>query len=216
MRWGGDEVGVVLTRNELWLLLNALTGADLPAVDWEGNRLEPWVVGELRARLQAALRPDPLSDVEERPVIRVDSELGRSLAAAGVRPLVIEDGYDLGSLIAVCGERGWGAEVRLPVGSGPRTPAEAVVRNGEAGEFVGLERPVVALARALLGALDAKGSVGAKPAKEGGSDRAFEEHVIWADSINPGEREETVRKMAGQGWELVVEEGGRLVFRRLA
>src|SRR5680860_915875 len=130
MRWGGDEVGVVLTRNEVWLLLHALAGSKLPAVDWEGNALEPWVVGELRARLQAALRPDPLSDVEERPIIRLDSDMGRSLAMAEVRPLVIEDGYDLGSLFAACAERGWGATLTLPVGGGVETPAQAKVTVG--------------------------------------------------------------------------------------
>lgn len=186
MRWGSDDIGVVLTRNEIWLLLHALAEASVPPVDWEGNRVEPWVVGELRSRLQSALRPEPLSDVEERPVIRLDSEMGRSLAQAGVRPLVLSDGYDLGSLVAACAERGWGVELRLPVGAGPVTPAEAVVTVGKGQEatdegkgqrangkgdedvpptddgsrtaaheprsFVGLERPVVALARALLGA----------------------------------------------------------------
>ncbi|MBX3069830.1 MAG: hypothetical protein KF883_04960 [Thermomicrobiales bacterium] len=152
MRWGSDDIGVVLTRNEIWLLLHALAEAKAPAVDWEGNRVEPWVVGELRSRLQAALRPEPLSDVEERPIIRLDSEMGRSLAQAGVRPLVLSDGYDLGSLVAACAERGWGCDVHLPTGAGPMTPAEAVVRAPGGEEFVGLERPVVALARAVIGA----------------------------------------------------------------
>jgi hypothetical protein len=244
MRWGGDEVGVVLTRNEVWLLLNALEGARLPAVDWEGNALEPWVAGELRARLQAALRPDPLSDVEERPIIRLDSDMGRSLAMAEVRPLVIEDGYDLGSLFAACAERGWGATLTLPVGGGVSTPAEAVVtvdgemgrrgdgedeggkaerRIGEKGndngrrqrEFVGLERPVVAFARALVGACFADGPHPQPLFREGeGSTRAFDEHVIFADAIAPGERERTIERMAGRGWELVRDDGEKLVFRR--
>ncbi|CAN5869660.1 hypothetical protein BH24CHL4_BH24CHL4_02720 [soil metagenome] len=263
MRWGGDEVGVVLTRNEVWLLLHALAGARLPAVDWEGNALEPWVVGELRARLQAALRPDPLSDVEERPIIRLDSDMGRSLAMAEVRPLVIEDGYDLGSLFAACAERGWGAELRLPVGGGVETPAEAVVTVGTGHwalgtgeqaavsgqrEFVGLERPVVAFARALVGAAGDEGtghwalgtgydegkgqrakdkgdeaasgealipgpSSNAGRQKNGGQ-REFDEHVIFSDGIAPGERDATVARMAARGWELVRDEGERMVFRR--
>jgi hypothetical protein len=236
MRWGGDEVGVVLTRNEVWLLLNALEGARLPAVDWEGNALEPWVAGELRARLQAALRPDPLSDVEERPIIRLDSDMGRSLAMAEVRPLVIEDGYDLGSLFAACAERGWGATLTLPVGGGVSTPAEAVVTvdsetaSGQDGEnedtraFVGLERPVVAFARALVGAVFAsgprrqvrEGATAATSLRGGESSRTFDEHVIFSDAIAPGERERTIERMAGRGWELVREDGERLVFRRVA
>jgi len=280
MRWGGDEVGVVLTRNEVWLLLNALAGAKLPAVDWEGNALEPWVVGELRSRLQAALRPDPLSDLEERPIIRLDSDMGRSLAMAGVRPLVIEDGYDLGSLFAACAERGWGATLTLPVGGGVETPAQAkvtvgnrqwakgnsdesqaVVRvpqavdrgpqdgdgprptNDDSRDFVGLERPVVAFARALVGAAfsaqaadrgpravgrgpQADESDGLRPTNDGlrptndgprptnDGPRSFDEHMIFADAIAPGERDKTIQRMAMRGWELVGEEDGEMVFRR--
>jgi hypothetical protein len=230
MRWGGDAVGLVLTRNEVWLLLNALEGARLPAVDWEGNALEPWVAGELRERLQAALRPDPLSDVEERPIIRLDSDMGRSLAMAEVRPLVLEDGYDLGSLFAACAERGWGATLTLPVGGGVETPAEARVTvssqqpaASSQQTFVGLERPVVAFARALVGACFAElphpqgrhgGTAPTSLAGEG-SPRAFDEHVIFSDAIAPGERERTIERMAGRGWELVRDEGERLVFRRV-
>ncbi|MGE3798878.1 MAG: hypothetical protein AB7G88_13685, partial [Thermomicrobiales bacterium] len=188
MRWGSDDIGVVLTRNEIWLVLHALAEAAPPAVDWEGNRVEPWVIGELRARLQAALQPDALGDVEERPIVRLDSEMGQSLAQAGVRPLVLSDGYDLGSLMAGCAERGWGAEVRLPVGAGPKTPAEAVVsrgtgqRAGGTGEdgsdldvprsFVGLERPVVALARAMIGAAEGTGHWAPGNREEGKGQRA--------------------------------------------
>jgi hypothetical protein len=247
MRWGSDEVGIVLTRNEIWLLLHALAESRLPLIDWEGNSLEPWVVGELKSRLQAALHPDPLSDVEERPIIRLDSDMGRSLAMANVRPQVIEDGYDLGSLFAACAERGWGAELRLPAGGGPSTPAEAVVtvgigsRSGSGAakpqQFVGLERPVVAFARALVGAAfcgdeeqksrENRSSGEAQPiGLESNTDRQdarssstnagrdTDEHLIYLDAIAPGERESTIDRMAKRGWDLVKEADGRLVFRR--
>ena len=32
MNWGQDSVGVVLTRNEIWLLLHALTAGPKPAL----------------------------------------------------------------------------------------------------------------------------------------------------------------------------------------
>jgi hypothetical protein len=238
MRWGSDDIGVVLTRNEIWLLLHALAEAKAPAVDWEGNRVEPWVVGELRSRLQAALRPEPLSDVEERPIIRLDSEMGRSLAQEGVRPLVLSDGYDLGSLVAACAERGWGCDVHLPTGAGPMTPAEAVVRTPGGEEFVGLERPVVALARAVIGA--GSGSLTPGPSPDRGKsltpdpspdrgtsltpspspDRGrgesgtFEEYVVPAEGINAGERERLIRLMGDEGWELVREDEAGVRFRR--
>ncbi len=221
MRWGGDDVGVVLSRGEVWLLLNALASAPTPAVDRDGLELEPWVVGELKARLQAAMRPDPVSDIEERPIVRLDSDMGRSLAAAGVRSMAIEGGYDLGSLIEACSARGWGVELRLPAGSVPSTPMEAVVIvGGESGRraFVGLERPVVALARALIAALGSDESGDVHKASKGdglAGERDFEEYVIRADAINPGERDSTITAMAGEGWELVVDDGEGLVFRRM-
>jgi hypothetical protein len=233
MRWGSNEVGIVLTRNEIWLLLHALTDARAPSVDWEGSPVEPWVVGELRARLQQALRPEAVSDVEERPVIGLDSDMGRTLASAAVRPLVLSDGYDLGSLFAACAERGWGASLTLPVGASSRTPAEARVLRpagvtGNAGaastdirEFVGLERPVVAFARALVGAAfdasanAADASTGASGEREtGASDRGYDEHVIHAEAMNPGERESAIERMATRGWEVVRDDHREIVFRR--
>lgn len=220
MRWGSDDVGLVLTRNEIWLLLHALADAKTPAVDWEGNRVEPWVVGELHSRLQSALRPEPLSDVEERPVISLDSEMGRSLAQAGVRPLVLSDGYDLGSLLAACADRGWGATLSLPVGGGPMTPAEAVVTVGndrsESGEspaehFVGLERPVVAMARALIGAVGSRPEA-IPPASP--DRRSADEYIVPAAAINPGERHHLIQTMTAQGWEFTGETDRGLIFRR--
>lgn len=247
MRWGNDEVGVVLTRNEIWLLLNALAAGPLPSVGWDGTDVEPWVVGELRARLQAALDPDSVSDVEQRPIIRLDSDMGRSLAIAGIKPMVIPDGYDLGTLFAACAERGWGAELRLPLGASAQTPADAVVRakrvdeDGQerSAEYVGVERPVVALTRAVLGALIGEpepaaeesgiptkvgpGAPGSSSSREPRLSRdvpeaTYEEHVIFADALPPREKEPTIAQMARTGWELVADEGphqgGRLVFRR--
>lgn len=244
MRWGHDEVGVVLTRNEIWLLLNALAAGALPSVGWDGSEVEPWVYGELRARLQAALDPDSVSDVEQRPIIRLDSDMGRSLASAGIKPMLIPDGYDLGTLFAACAERGWGAELRLPLGASRQTPADAIVRTKQVSdegetvtaEFVGVERPVVALTRAVLGALLAQPSTRADEASDQDASRSespgshgaplsrenpeatYDEHVIFAHALPPREKEPTIAQMAKKGWELVVEEGpredGRLVFRR--
>lgn len=224
MKWGGDRVGVVLTRNEVWLLLNALSSTSAPSVDRDGNRLEPWVVGELAKRLQRAMHPDPVSDVEERPIIRVDSDMGRSLAAAGIKPQVIEDGYDVGTLISECARRGLGLELRLPTGAGVETPVEVRITAGnghhassEGGdEFIGLERPVVALARALLGAMQREHVFTDGPAES--SEREFEEHVIYENAIAPGERDQTIAEMLEGGWEIVTDDSegfdGRILFRR--
>jgi hypothetical protein len=165
MNWGRETVGVVLTRNEIWLLLHALTAGPKPALGWDGSDLEPWVIGELQQRLRDALNPEPVKDVELRPVIRLDSEMGQNLVLEGIKPLVTSDAYDLGTLFHACTERGWGAEVILPPGSIDSTPATAVVRvkknDGSGSEeevsYRGVERPVVALARALIAALVAAG-----------------------------------------------------------
>lgn len=161
MNWGEDSVGVVLTRNEIWLLLHALTAGPKPALSWDGRELEPWVIGELQRRLREALNPEPVKDVEIRPVIRLDSEMGQNLVLEEIKPLVTADAFDLGTLFHACAQRGWGAEVTLPPGSIESTPATATVRvkhqrengAGEEVAYVGVERPVVALARALIAAL---------------------------------------------------------------
>lgn len=158
MKWGDDAVGVVLTRNEIWLLLHALSAGPKPLLGWDGSELEPWVIGELQRRLREVLRPETVKDVDLRPVIRIDSEMGQNLVIEGIRPLVTSDAYDLGTLFHACAERAWGAEVVLPPGAIDSTPATAIVRvkAGESGEIVayrGVERPVVALARALIAAL---------------------------------------------------------------
>lgn len=169
MRWGQDNVGVVLTRNEIWLLLHALSTGPKPVLGWDGRDLEPWVIGELQRRLREALSPEPVKDVEIRPVIRLDSEMGQNLVLEGIRPMVVEDAFDLGTLFHACAQRGWGAEVALPPGSIESTPATATVRvkrdDGAGGEqevsYVGVERPAIALARALIAAL-----VSAEPAEQ--------------------------------------------------
>jgi hypothetical protein len=160
MKWGDDAVGVVLTRNEIWLLLHALSAGPKPVLGWDGSELEPWVIGELQRRLKEVLRPETVKDVDVRPVIRIDSEMGQNLVLEGIRPMVTSDAYDLGTLFHACAERAWGAEVVLPPGAIDSTPATAVVRvktdaeNGsEVVAYRGVERPVVALARALIAAL---------------------------------------------------------------
>jgi hypothetical protein len=161
MKWGQDAVGVVLTRNEIWLLLHALTAGPKPALGWDGRDLEPWVIGELQRRLREALNPEPVKDVEIRPVIRLDSEMGQNLVLEDISPLVTADAFDLGTLFHACSQRGWGAEVVLPPGAIGSTPATATVRvkrdDGAGVEteesYIGVERPVIALARALIAAL---------------------------------------------------------------
>lgn len=219
MRWGDDQVGLVLTRNEIWLLLHALSAGPRPAVGWDGSPLEPWAVGELRLRLQSALQPEPLGAVDRRPIIDLDSDMGRTLASAGVLPLIVDDGFDLGSLIAACAERGWGMHLGLPVGATSVTPADAAVttqtERGELRTHTGLERPVVALARAFIAAWMESSQHGAPPRPELGPD----EYAIYLDSIGPGDKMDTIRRMQRQGWELVLDESGRpdgrLIFRKI-
>ncbi|MGH2534748.1 MAG: hypothetical protein ACRDJW_21015 [Thermomicrobiales bacterium] len=227
-----------MSRNEVWLLLHALGAAAPPAVGRDGESLEPWVLGDLREKLRDVLQPDPVRDVDQRPIITVDSDLGRGLAAAGIKPLVVADGYDVGSLFAACAERGWGAELKLPRGANPATPATAIVRArrdrgpGESDEatYIGLERAVVALARALTGALvgaraeedlaaaGVLSSAAATAAPAPAPADRYDEHVIYGNTIGSEMKQDVIARMARQGWELVLDEGkgpnDRLVFRR--
>jgi hypothetical protein len=176
-------------------------------------------VGELRLRLQSALNPEPLGAVDQRPIIDLDSDMGRTLAAAGVMPLVTDDGFDLGAIVAACAERGWGAQVSIPLGSTPVTPADATVttRNakGEPQVHTGLERPVVALARAFIAAWMESSQFGQPERPEVEPDQ----YVIYLDSVGPGDKPETIERMKRQGWELVLDETGqpeaRLIFRKV-
>lgn len=219
MQWGNEPVGLVLSRNEIWLLLHALTAGPRPAVGWDGSPLEPWAAGELRLRLQSALNPEPLGAVDQRPIIDLDSDMGRTLAAAGVMPLITDDGFDLGAIVAACAERGWGAQVSIPLGSTSVTPADATVttRNdkGDAQLHTGLERPVVALARAFIAAWMEASQFGAPARPEIGPDQ----YVIYLDSVGPGDKPETIERMKRQGWELILDESGqpdaRLIFRKV-
>lgn len=219
MQWGEEPVGLVLSRNEIWLLLHALTAGPHPAVGWDGTPLEPWAVGELRLRLQSALNPEPLGAVDQRPIIDLDSDMGRTLAAAGVLPLITDDGFDLGAIVAACADRGWGAQVSIPLGATPVTPADATVtiRNeqGEPRAHTGLERPVVALARAFIAAWMEAGQLAAPIRPEAASDQ----YVIYLDSVGPGDKPETIERMKRQGWELIFDESGqpdaRLIFRKV-
>ena len=219
MQWGDEPVGLVLSRNEIWLLLHALTAGPRPAVGWDGSPVEPWAAGELRLRLQSALNPEPLGAVDQRPIIDLDSDMGRTLAAAGVMPLVTDDGFDLGAIVAACAERGWGVQVSLPLGATPVTPADAAVtmRNpdGDPQVYTGLERPVVALARAFIAAWMETSQFAAPVRPEATPDQ----YVIYLDSVGPGDKEATIGRMKRQGWELVLDETGqpeaRLIFRNV-
>ncbi len=219
MQWGDEPVGLVLSRNEIWLLLHALTAGPRPAIGWDGTPLEPWAMGELRLRLQTALDPEPLGSVDQRPIIDLDSDMGRTLAAAGVLPLITDDGFDLGAIVAACAERGWGARLSIPLGATAVTPADAIVTTrddtGEQRTYTGLERPVVALARAFIAAWMEYDRAGAPARPEIGPDQ----YAIFLDSIGPGEKPETIERMRQQGWELVLDESGqpdaRLIFRQV-
>lgn len=219
MQWGDEPVGLVLSRNEIWLLLHALTAGPRPAVGWDGSPVEPWAAGELRLRLQSALNPEPLGAVDQRPIIDLDSDMGHTLAAAGVMPLVTDDGFDLGAIVAACAERGWGAQISIPLGATQVTPADAVVttRNahGESQVHTGLERPVVALARAFIAAWMEMSQFSGPERLDVGPDH----YVIYLDSVGPGDKPETIARMKRQGWELVIDETGqlnaRLIFRNI-
>ncbi len=222
--------GLALSQAEIWLLLHALKRAEAPAIGWDGNPLEPWTLGELGAKLRRALSPEAIASGEARPAIVRDSQMGRDLERFGITPLVAQDVFDIGSLIDACARRGWGVELNLPTGASQETPASArvtVAGSGDEATFVGLEEPVVALARALIGALVATGGV---PASTGGGepapldstgqigDERYEEQVIWATAIQQGRKPRVIAKMARDGWELVRDEGNgpgdQLVFRR--
>jgi len=134
-------------------------------------------------------------------------------------PLVTDDGFDLGAIVAACADRGWGAHVSIPLGATPVTPADAAVttRNerGEAQVHTGLERPVVALARAFIAAWMESSQLGEPPRPVVEADQ----YAIYLDSVGPGDKPETIERMKRQGWELMLDESGqpdgRLIFRKV-
>jgi hypothetical protein len=219
---GDAQTGLVLTRNEIWLLLHALAETTAPALRWDGNDLEPWEVGELQRKLRSALQAEPVDSIEAAVIVPIDSELGAELLGADFGRLALSQAFDLGSLVAACADRGWGIALELPRGANARTPANVTVRVQEGDrEFSALERPIVAVARAMLAAAASTSDVdGAIEA--GGSSPApathYDEYAISAASIQRGKVEETMARMAAQGWELVREEtsadGSRYIFRR--
>lgn len=236
MTRSGNLAGLVLSPNEIWLLLHALDSAEMPRIGWDGHGVDPWVVGELKAKLRTSLNPEKIAADERRPAIALDSQMGRDLANAGIRPLMVDDSFDIGSMFDACAQRGWGVELTLPRGAIAETPASAAVhvrREPSGGEetYVGLEQPAVALARALIGALVAtdahaeRASTARPDAGEGGlhstgkiGDHAYEEFSIYATGIQQGRKPTVIAQMAKDGWELVRDEGNnagdRLVFRR--
>jgi len=220
---GDSQTGVVLSRNELWLVLHALAGTTPPALRWDGNPLEPWEVGELQRKLRAALQGDSSESADPAFVTPIDSELGAELLGAGFDRRALSHAFDLGSLVAACADRGWGVRLELPRGGNARTPANATVSvHGTDGEleFSALERPVVAVARAMLAATAsvAGSPVTPEPSETTTPAPAYEEYAIASASIQRGKEEQTITRMAEQGWELVREEqtddGSRYVFRR--
>jgi hypothetical protein len=223
---GDSQAGVVLSRNELWLVLHALAGTTPPALRWDGNPLEPWEIGELQRKLRAALQGDSSDASDPSFVTPIDSELGAELLGAGFDRRALSHAFDLGSLVAACADRGWGVQLELPRGGNARTPANATVSvrsdDGEL-EFSALERPVVAVARAMLAA--AASTAGTESTSDlapelspAPAPAVYEEYTIASASIQRGKEEQTIALMAEQGWELVREEqhtdGARYVFRR--
>jgi hypothetical protein len=219
---GDAQTGLVLTRNEIWLLLHALAETTAPTLRWDGNDLEPWEVGELQRKLRGALQAEPVDSIEAAVIVPIDSELGAELLGADFGRLALSQAFDLGSLVAACADRGWGIALELPRGANARTPANVTVRVQEGDrEFSALERPIVAVARAMLaaaaststpeGAIDATSAAAPVVAH-------YDEYAISAASIQRGKEEETMARMAAQGWELVREEtsadGSRYIFRR--
>jgi len=220
---GDSQAGVVLSRNELWLVLHALAGATPPALRWDGNPLEPWELGELQRKLRAALQGDASDAADSAFVTPIDSELGAELLGAGFDRRALSHAFDLGSLVADCADRGWGVRLELPRGGNARTPANATVSvrgaDGEL-EFSALERPVVAVARAMLAAAASVAIAPTAPELPATTipAPAYEEYAIASASIQRGKEEQTITRMTEQGWELVREEqtddGSRYVFRR--
>lgn len=221
---GDSQTGVVLSRNELWLVLHALAGVTAPALRWDGNPLEPWELGELQRKLRTALQGDPSAAADPGFVTPIDSELGAELLGAGFDRRALSHAFDLGSLVAACADRGWGVRLELPRGGNARTPANATVSVRGAGgeqEFSALERPVVAVARAMLAAAASVAGGSAAPELPPAATPApagYEEYAIASASIQRGKEEQTITRMTDQGWELVREEptedGSRYVFRR--
>ena len=76
---GDAQTGLVLTRNEIWLLLHALAETTAPTLRWDGNDLEPWEVGELQRKLRGALQAEPVDSIEAAVIVPIDSELGAEL-----------------------------------------------------------------------------------------------------------------------------------------
>jgi hypothetical protein len=219
---GNAQSGVVLTRNEIWLLLHALAETTAPALRWDGNDLEPWEMGELQRKLRGALQAEPVEAIESAVIVPIDSELGAELLGADFERQALSQAFDLGSLFAACADRGWGLTLEMPRGANARTPASATVRvHEDEREFTALERPIVAVARAMLAAAASTASTPPDPtASTPQAVVRYEEYAISAASIQRGREEETIARMEEQGWELVREEstgdGSRYIFRRPA
>ncbi|MGH2550438.1 MAG: hypothetical protein ACRDHN_13675 [Thermomicrobiales bacterium] len=222
---GDSQSGVVLSRNELWLLLHALSGATAPGLRWDGNPLEPWELGELQRKLRSALHGEASESSDPSFVAPIDSELGAELLGAGFDRRAMSHAFDLGSLVAACADRGWGVALELPRGGNVRTPSSATVSvHGPDGDldFSALERPIVAVARAMLAAA---ATVAGNPelAVQSELNRdieagTYEEYSIASASIQRGKEEQTISRMSEQGWELVREEqtddGSKYIFRK--
>jgi hypothetical protein len=222
---GDSQSGVVLSRNELWLVLHALSGATAPGLRWDGNPLEPWELGELQRKLRSALHGEAAESSDPSFVAPIDSELGAELLGAGFDRRAMSHAFDLGSLVAACADRGWGVTLELPRGGNVRTPSNATVSvHGPDGEleFSALERPIVAVARAMLAAAAAVAGnpdLASRPDANREADTAtYEEYAIASASIQRGKEEQTIARMTEQGWELVREEqtddGSKYVFRK--
>src|SRR4029079_6069947 len=108
--------------------------------------------------------------MEARVIFRIDSELGAELLGADFGRLALSQAFDLGSLVAACADRGAGIALACPRGPSARTPANATVRvqEGER-EFSALERPIVAVARAMLAAAASTSNPGGPNRRGGGA-----------------------------------------------
>ena len=219
---GNAQTGVVLTRNEIWLLLHALAETTAPALRWDGNNLEPWEMGELQRKLRGALQAEPVEAIESAVIVPIDSELGAELLGADFSRRALSQAFDLGSLVAACADRGWGLTLEMPRGANARTPVSATVSlHEDEREFSALERPIVAVARAMLAAAASTSSTPPEPvAPPPPAIVRYEEYAISSAPIQRGKDEETIARMAEQGWELVREDstgdGSRYIFRRPA
>ena len=219
---GNAQTGVVLTRNEIWLLLHALAETTAPALRWDGNNLEPWEMGELQRKLRGALQAEPVEAIESAVIVPIDSELGAELLGADFSRQALSQAFDLGSLVAAWADRGWGLTLEMPRGANARTPVSATVSlHEDEREFSALERPIVAVARAMLAAAASTSLTPPVPvAPPSPAIVRYEEYAISVASIQRGKEEATIDRMGEQGWELVREEstgdGNRYIFRRPA